>query len=50
MELTEKEGIDVVFIQQPYTVHNRVAGITERYRIFTSSVGWSRTTTVVANK
>jgi hypothetical protein len=28
MELIEKEGIDVAFIQEPYTTHNRVAGIT----------------------
>jgi len=29
MELIEKEGIDVAFIQEPYTAHNRVAGITK---------------------
>jgi hypothetical protein len=49
MELTEKEGIDVAFIQEPYTVHNRLAGISKRYRIFTSSVGMCRSATVVTN-
>jgi len=49
MELIEKEGIDLAFIQEPYTVHNRVVGITKRYRTFTSSVGRCRTATVVTN-
>jgi hypothetical protein len=49
MELIEKEGIDVAFIQEPYTVHNRVAGITKRYRTFTLSEGRCQTTTVVTN-
>jgi hypothetical protein len=39
MELIEKEGIDVAFIQESYTTHNRVAGITKRYRTFTSFTG-----------
>jgi hypothetical protein len=42
-----KEGIDVAFIQEPYTAHNKVVGITKRYRTFTSSVGRCRTATVV---
>ena len=49
MELIEKEGIDVAFIQEPYTTHNRVAGITKRYRTFTSSTGRCRAATVVTN-
>ena len=49
MELTEKEGIDTVFIQEPYTAHNKVVGITKRYRTFTSSTGRCRTATVVTN-
>ena len=48
-ELIEKEAIDVAFIQEPYTVHNRVAGITKICRIFTSSVGRCWTATVVTN-
>jgi hypothetical protein len=49
MELIEKEGIDVAFIQEPYTTHNRVARITKRCREFTSSTGRCRSATVVAN-
>ena len=49
MELIEKEGIDMTFIQEPYTAHNRVVGITKRYRTFTSSIGRCRTATVVTN-
>ena len=49
VELIEKEEIDVAFIPEPYTVHNKVVGITKRYRTFTSSVGRSRTATVVTN-
>jgi len=29
-ELIEKEEIDMVFIQGPYTIHKRVVGITKR--------------------
>jgi hypothetical protein len=49
MELIEKEEIDVVFIHEPYTIHDRVVEITKRYRTFTSSTGRSRTATVVTN-
>jgi hypothetical protein len=49
MEIIEKKGIDVAFIQQPYTTHNRVAGITKRYRKFTSSTGRCRSATVDTN-
>src|SRR5215510_8054594 len=49
MELIEKEGIDVAFIQEPYTAHNKVVGITKRYRTFKLSVGRCRTATVVTN-
>ena len=49
MQLIEKEGIDVAFIQEPYTTHNRGAGITKRYRMFTSSTGRCRAATVVTN-
>jgi len=50
MELTEKEEIDMVFIQEPYTIHNRVVGITKRYRTFTSTIGRTRAATVITNK
>ena len=49
MDLIEKEGIDVAFIQEPYIFHNKVIGITKRYRTFTSSLGRCRTATVVMN-
>jgi hypothetical protein len=50
MELIEKEGINLAFMQEPYTVHNSVVRITKKYRIFTSPVGRFRTATVVTNK
>ena len=49
MEQIEKEAIDVPFIQEPYTVQNRVVAITEMYIIFISSVGRCRTETVVTD-
>jgi hypothetical protein len=49
MELIEKEGIDVAFIQEPYTIHNRVAGITQWYKTFTSFTGRNRSATIVTN-
>jgi len=45
MELIEKEGIDVAFIQN----HNRTVEIPKRYRTFTSPEGRSRTVTIVTN-
>ena len=49
MNLIEKERIDVPFIQEQYTVHNRVVAITEMYRIFIPSVGRCRTATVATD-
>ena len=49
MELIRKEEIDVAFIQEPYIIYNRVVGIPNRYRVFTSPVGKCRTATVVTN-
>jgi len=50
MELIEKDEIDVVFIQEPYAIHNRVVEITKRYRTFTSTIVRIRTATVITNK
>jgi hypothetical protein len=49
MELIEKEGMKVAFIQEPYTAHNKAVGVTKWYRIFIPSVGRCRTATVVTN-
>ena len=49
MELIEKEEIDVVFIQEPYIIHNRVMRITKWYRICTSTIGRSWRATVITN-
>jgi len=49
MELIEKEERDVVFIQEPYIIHNTVVGITKRYRTFTSTIRRSRPATVITN-
>jgi hypothetical protein len=49
MQLIEKEGRDRAFIQEPYTVHNRVSGISKKYRTFTLSAGRCQTATVVTN-
>jgi len=49
MELIEKEEIEVVFIQESYIIHNRIVGITKRYRTFTSAIGRSRTATVITS-
>jgi hypothetical protein len=39
----------VAFIQEPYTTHNRVEGITKRCRKFTSSTRRCPSATVVTN-
>jgi len=39
----------VVYIQEPYTIRDKVVGTTKRYRTFTLSIGRTRAVTVVIN-
>jgi hypothetical protein len=42
--------IDKAFIQEPYTYHNKVTGISRKYRIFACGNGRKRAVVVVVNK
>jgi sugar/nucleoside kinase (ribokinase family) len=41
---------DIAFIQEPYSYHNQVTGISRKYRIFACGNGRKRTAVVVVNK
>ena len=44
-----KDGVNIAIIQEPYTINNKVAGISKRFRIFQCGEGRPRAATVVIN-
>jgi len=49
MKTTEEDNTDILSIQEPYTIHNKVAGITKNYKTFTAGEGRSRAAVVVTS-
>ena len=45
----EQDGIDVALIQEPYSISNKVAIISNRYRTFSSGQGRIRAAVIVTN-
>jgi hypothetical protein len=50
MQLTEEENIDILSIQEPYIIQNKVTGIPHKYRIYTIPNTRSRAAIVITNK
>jgi len=50
VKIIEKDGTDILCIQEPYTIRNKVVGITKKYKIFTSGEGRNQAAIVVTNK
>jgi hypothetical protein len=50
IQLTEEESIDILSIQEPYIIQNKVTGIPDKYRIYTIPNTRSRAAIVIANK
>lgn len=50
MHIIELHNIDIIFIQEPYVLQNKLAGISRKYRIFTKGENRIRAAIVVANK
>ena len=50
MQITEEESTDILCIQEPYTVQNKVVGIPNKFRTYTLAGTRSRTVKVVTNK
>ena len=49
MRIIAEEGTDIVFIQEPYIIQNKVIGISKRYKTYTVPEGRCRAAIVVAN-
>ena len=49
MKIIEKEGPDLIFVQEPYEYQNRPIGIEKKYRIFTAGNGKYRAAIVIPN-
>ena len=47
--ITEDE-LDVIFIQEPYTIHGKVIGIPTKYTTFTAGGARPRAAVVVTNR
>ena len=50
IRLVAEDGIDIIFIQEPYTIQDKVIGIPTKYATFTSGEGRIRAAIVVTNK
>jgi hypothetical protein len=50
MKIVAEEEIDIIFIQEPCTIKDKVIGIPTKYTTFTAGVGRPRAAIVVTNK
>jgi ribonuclease HI len=50
LKITQEEGIDILCIQEPYTVGNKVAGLPKSLAIYTAGAGRTRAAIVINNK
>lgn len=49
MQTTAEEGTDIIFIQKPYIIQNKVIGISKKYKTYSALKGRGRAAIVVAN-
>jgi len=49
LKIIEEDSIDILCIQEPYTVQNKIADLSKKYKIFTSGKGRNRAAMVVTN-
>lgn len=50
MEFVVQHNIDVIFLQEPYCLNNKIVGIGRKYRVFSTGNMRKRAAVVVANK
>jgi hypothetical protein len=50
LKITQEEGIDILCMQEPYTVRNKLAGLPKSLAIYTSRAGRKRAAIVINNK
>jgi len=49
VKLTAEQGTDILLLQKPYTIQNKIVGIPKRHKIFTHEVSRPRAAIVVTN-
>ena len=49
MELSLETEVDMLLLQEPYVLNNKISGITRKYRIFCSGVGRHRSAIILTN-
>ena len=49
-KIIEEENTDILHLQEPYEIRNKIAGIPRRLKIFTAGVGKQRAAIVVNNE
>jgi ribonuclease HI len=49
MNIIDKDGTDVLCIQEPYVTHNKIAGIPRKHKIYVSGEGRPRAAIVITN-
>ena len=49
-KVIEEENTDLLYLQEPYEIRNKIAGIPRRLKMFTAGVGKNRAATVVNNE
>ena len=50
MKTIEEEGIDIICIQEPYAINNKVIGIPKKYKVLVHGEGRNRAAIVITNK
>jgi len=48
-KIIEEENIDIIFIQEPYTIRRKIAGLSKKFKIFTSGEGKHRAVIAMKN-
>jgi hypothetical protein len=47
LKITEEEGTDILCIQEPYKIWNKIVGLSKTYKIFASGEGRNRVAIVL---
>jgi hypothetical protein len=50
LKITQEEGIDILCLQEPYTVGNQLAGLPKSLAVYTSGAGRKRVAIVINNR
>jgi hypothetical protein len=48
-QLINQHNVDITYIQEPYTINNKLAGLARGHKVYTSGDGRNRNATVINN-